>query len=371
MPPRTVCFTARLDFDSKPGGDTVQWQMYDRAARDAGFLVTTWFDDSPMPAADVVHAFNVDRPLELYPKLVEAKRRGLPFVLSTIHHPHEWLARFRRAQPPTGLLGRVLYRGPTGRSVAVSESIKEVAMLVLQRRLGQLRDVVPSWRARATWLLANADRIALLSQTEGAFVSQDFGYEFRPEQRLVVPNWAEALGAPSSAPPPLFATLPEAPVVVVGRIEPRKNSLRICRLACIARRHVVFIGRPHPSEGAFVAAFQQTAHASGYVHWLPGIARSEMASYYRHGSFLLNAGLVEVSPLVDVEALAFGCPIVTTRYAVHHELLPPDTPVCDPYDDEDILRWLAWRPERAEPRRPVDGDRCRRDLSAAYEALIR
>jgi hypothetical protein len=38
---------------------------------------------------------------------------------------------------------------------------------------------------------------------------------------------------------------------------------------------------------------------------------------------------------VDVEALALGCPIATTRYAAHHELLPADTPVCDSCDDDD------------------------------------
>ena len=30
----TVCFIARRDFESRPGGDTVQWRMYDRAARE-------------------------------------------------------------------------------------------------------------------------------------------------------------------------------------------------------------------------------------------------------------------------------------------------------------------------------------------------
>ena len=369
MPRRTVCFVARQDFESKPGGDTVQWLMYDRAARVAGWDVVTWFDDAPMPEADVLHAFNVDRPLELYPKLLEAKRRGIPFILSTIHHPHDWLRRFRRAEPPTGLLGRLLYRGPAGRSIAMSESIKEAAMLVAQRRIGRVRDLAPGWRARTTWLLDNAARIALLSYAEGAHVSRDFGYAFRPGQRLIVPNWAEGIGSASAAPPPPFSGLLEAPVLVVGRVEPRKNSVRICRLAGIARRHVVFVGRPHPSEGAFVTAFEHTARAHGYVRWIPGVARSEMASYYYHASFLLTAGLVEVSPLVDVEALALGCPIVTTRYAAHHELLP-DTPVCDPYDDDDILRWLAWRPVRGEPRGSVDADRCRHDLIGAYAALV-
>jgi hypothetical protein len=75
----TVCFIARMDFESKPGGDTIQWHMYDRAAREAGLRTTTWFDDSPIPEADMFHALNIDRPLELYPKLVRVKQLGIPF----------------------------------------------------------------------------------------------------------------------------------------------------------------------------------------------------------------------------------------------------------------------------------------------------
>ena len=50
--------------------------------------------------------------------------------------------------------------------------------------------------------------------------------------------------------------------------------------------------------------------------------------------------------MVDVEALALGCPVSTTMYAMHHQLLPPDTPLCDPYDDRSILDRLQWRPGR-------------------------
>ena len=85
----------------------------------------------------------------------------------------------------------------------------------------------------------------------------------------------------------------------------------------------------------------------------------------------LNASFVEVSPLVDIEALSFGCPIVTTKYALHHELLPPNTPVCEPYDEHSILEWLRWRPDRAEPRPVVDAERCKRTLVETYRELAR
>jgi len=344
--------------------------MYDQAARDAGLNVVTWFDDSPMPAAGLFHGFNVDRPLEIYPKLVEAKRRGLPFVLSTIHCPIEWLRRFRRFEPPTGLFGRLLYRSPLGHSVPVSEAIREVGILLSQRRLTRLSDLSRTWSERVRWLLNSADRVALLSQEEGSYLEQDLGYRVRSEQALVLPNWVEGVGEASATAPPLFRELAEPPVIVVGRIEPRKNSQRLCRLADRARRPVVFIGRPHPGEGRYVEAFARIVRASRDVRWIAGVPRSTMGSFYNHGSFLLTASFVEVSPLVDIEALAFGCPVATTRYALHHRFLPPDTPVCDPYDDESILERLRWRPGRVESRSPIDALRCRRLLIDTYESLL-
>ncbi|MGC2413894.1 MAG: hypothetical protein WA459_14495 [Stellaceae bacterium] len=366
---RTVCFVARGDFESVPGGDTIQWRMYERVAREAGLRPTTWFDDSPIPPADVYHAFNVDRPLELYPKLAEVKRRGRPFILSTIHHPNEWLTKYYTSQPSAGALGSLLYRSALGRSMPARETIREIVTVARDRRIARVLTLIPSWRQRVRWLLTNADRIMLLTGSEATYVQTDFAYEIPPHQQVIVPNWSEGLGDASAGKPDAFAGLPEPPVLVVGRIEPRKGSLRISRLAERARRHVVFVGLPLNGESAFARAFHVAVQRSHYSRWIEGVPRSMLAAFYRHSSFLLNVSFVEVSPLVDVEALALGCPVSTTMYAMHHQLLPPDTPLCDPYNDRSILDRLQWRPGRLPPRQLVDREMCARRLVDTYLTL--
>lgn len=368
-PEPTVCFIARPDFESKPGGDTVQWHMYERAARAAGLRTVAWFGDEPRPAADVYHAFNIDRPLELYPKLRQVKRAGRPFALSTIHHPNEWLEKFRTQHPPSGFLGRMLYRSPLGKSVPVSESIKEAVRLVQQRRPGHLMDLWPTWSRRVDWLLREADTITLLSEQEAEFLRRDFGYASRPGQATVIPNWVEGVGNPKAPVPAVFAELAEPPVIVVGRAEARKNGLRVARLADEARRPVLFVGRPNPNEPGYAAAMQAAVAGSRFARWIPGVPREEMAGFYAHASFLLNASYVEVSPLVDIEALMFGCPVTTTRFALHHALLPRDTPVCDAYDDDDLRRRLSWRPARRAPENVIDPVAVKRDLLDHYRRL--
>jgi len=362
---RTVCFVARGDFESMPGGDTMQWRMYERVVREAGLRPTTWFDDSSIPPADVYHAFNVDRPLELYPKLAEVKRRGRPFILSTIHHPHEWLTKYYS----TGARGSLLYRFALGRSIPARETIREIVTVARGRRIARLIALIPSWRQRVRWLLRNADRIMLLTDSEATYVQTDFAYEIPRHQQVIVPNWSEGLGDASAGKPEAFAGLPEPPVLVVGRIEPRKGNLRISRLAEQARRHVVFVGLPLNGDAAFARAFHVAVQRSQYSKWIAGVPRSMLAAFYRHSSFLLNVSFVEVSPLVDVEALALGCPVSTTMYAMHHQLLPPDTPLCDPYDDRSILDRLQWRPGRLPPRQLVDREMCARRLVDTYFAL--
>jgi glycosyltransferase involved in cell wall biosynthesis len=361
----TVCFVARGDFESMPGGDTMQWRMYERVVREAGLRPTTWFDDSSIPPADVYHAFNVDRPLELYPKLAEVKRRGRPFILSTIHHPHEWLTKYYS----TGARGSLLYRFALGRSIPARETIREIVTVARGRRIARLIALIPSWRQRVRWLLRNADRIMLLTDSEATYVQTDFAYEIPRHQQVIVPNWSEGLGDASAGKPEAFAGLPEPPVLVVGRIEPRKGNLRISRLAEQARRHVVFVGLPLNGDAAFARAFHVAVQRSQYSKWIAGVPRSMLAAFYRHSSFLLNVSFVEVSPLVDVEALALGCPVSTTMYAMHHQLLPPDTPLCDPYDDRSILDRLQWRPGRLAPRQLVDREMCARRLVDTYFAL--
>jgi glycosyltransferase involved in cell wall biosynthesis len=209
----------------------------------------------------------------------------------------------------------------------------------------------------------------LLTSSEATYLQTDFAYEVPRHQQVIVPNWSEGLGDASAGKPDALAGLPEPPVLVVGRIEPRKGSLHISLLAERACRHVVFVGLPLHGDSAFARAFHAAVQRSQYSQWIAGVPRSMLAAFYRHSSFLLNASFCEVSPLVDVEALSQGCPVATTMYAMHHQLLPPDTPLCDPYNDRSILDWLQWRPVRLPPRQLVDRDVCGRRLVDTYLAL--
>jgi glycosyltransferase involved in cell wall biosynthesis len=365
----SICYIARSDFISKPGGDTVQWQMYEKTALSAGYTTLSWFEDSPLPEADLYHAFNIDRPLEVYPKLRTVRNSGKPFVLSTIHHPYAWMQRFRREFPPGRFARRLLYRSQFGNSFPRAESIKEIARLAQQRRFAKWHHLFPAWTSRVNWILRAAGGITLLSGKEGEFLEKDFGYQIPCGKAMIVPNWVE--GIPNSKTDSSFgkSEAAEPPVILVGRVETRKNLVRVAMIAEKMGRPMVIIGRPNPNEDEYSSELRRVVKKSRYVKWIPGVPREQMARLYAKASFLLNASYAEVSPLVDIEAMSFGCPVATTRYALHHEFLPENTPVCDAYNDSSISELLSWRPPRMNPTFVVDAEECRKKLLSIYARL--
>jgi glycosyltransferase involved in cell wall biosynthesis len=361
----TICFVARPDLQTKPGGDTVQWQMYERAAAAAGFRTATWFAEQPMPPADLYHAFNVDRPLEVYPRLRRVVSQGRRFVVSSIHHPHAWVEEFRRCDPPGGALARLFYRSWLGRNVARSETVKEVVRLGMRRRAAGIADLLPSWQRRSRWLLEHAHTICLLSTEEERWLRRDYGISHARCQ--LIPNWVDEIDLADADAPDSVQDLSEPPVLVVGRIEARKNVVRVARLAAKLQRPIVFVGRGNPNEPS-VRAF---ARDNAFVRWIPGVVRAQLGRLYQQASFLLNASYVEVSPLVDIEALHFGCPIVTTKRALHHELLPGETRTVDPYSEDDIAQALLWRPGSDRVARVVvPAPSAKRSLLKCYDAAL-
>lgn len=362
----TICFVARQDFVTKPGGDTVQWQMYDRAAQAAGWRTVAWFDDKPRPPADVYHAFNIDRPLELYPKLRQAREAGRPFVLSTIHHPNPWLEKFRTLHPPGGRMGALFYRSPVGRSVAAGESVKELARLIRQGRFGHLADLVPGWSSRVRWLLREASAVTLLAGAERPWLERDFGVAIEPARAVVLPNWVEGISAVAG---PVDVEAARDAILVVARIEARKNVLQTARWLESAGLKTLFLGRPNPNEPDYAREFEQVVGGARHVRWVPGVPRETLAGFYGVGRTLLNASYVEVSPLVDIEALAQGCPVITTRYALHHELLPAGTPQVDPYHEASVIAAVRQPTARRAPKLVTDPGACREILLRCYAAI--
>jgi glycosyltransferase involved in cell wall biosynthesis len=125
-------------------------------------------------------------------------------------------------------------------------------------------------------------------------------------------------------------------VLAVGTLEPRKNLARIAQAVDGELRVVGARG-------------WRGVEPPANVTWLGDVSDQELARLYRGARCLVYASLYEGFGIPVAEALACGCPVVTSRDSPMAELAP-DAALVDPTDVAAIRDGIA-RATRAEPRR--------------------
>jgi glycosyltransferase involved in cell wall biosynthesis len=143
-------------------------------------------------------------------------------------------------------------------------------------------------------------------------------------------------------------------VLAVGTLEPRKNLARIAQAVDGELRVVGARG-------------WRGVDPPANVTWLGDVDDEHLAQLYRGARCLVYASLYEGFGIPVAEALACGCPIVTTRDSPMAELAP-DAALVDPADVDSIRDGIA-RAQRVEPRRGPSWADVAAMTRAVYEEL--
>ena len=169
-----------------------------------------------------------------------------------------------------------------------------------------------------------------------------------PASRItVVPNAVEDVFTPTG---------PKAEgdyVLAVGTLEPRKNLERIARAVDGELRVVGERG-----WGGVEAPLNVT--------WLPNTSDEELAALYRGARCLVYASLYEGFGIPVAEALACGCPIVTSAGSPMAELAGDDAVLVEPTDVA-AIRDAIGRAVAPAPRRVASWDEVASRTLAIYE----
>jgi alpha-1,3-rhamnosyl/mannosyltransferase len=235
-----------------------------------------------------------------------------------------WYPRLR-APAGADLLHCPTFRGPLRSGGPLVVTVHDLA--VLHR---------PDWFNRWTRtysrlavprVLRAATRLIAVSEfTRGEIVSLAGIDEARID---VVPNAIEDVFTPDG---------PAAEgdyVLAVGTLEPRKNLARVAQavegeLRVVGARGWGGVDPPHN------------------VTWLGSVSDADLAALYRGARCLVYASLYEGFGIPVAEALACGCPVVTSRDSAMTEIAGADAVYVDPADVESIREGIA----RALPRAP-------------------
>jgi glycosyltransferase involved in cell wall biosynthesis len=143
--------------------------------------------------------------------------------------------------------------------------------------------------------------------------------------------------------------------LAVGTLEPRKNLGRIAAAVDGELRVVGARGwggvDPPPN-----------------VRWLGDVDDAELARQYRGARCLVYASLYEGFGLPVAEALACGCPIVTTRGSAMEEIAGPDATYVDAADVASIRAGIG-SVRRPDPRRVATWPEVAAATRAIYEEV--
>jgi glycosyltransferase involved in cell wall biosynthesis len=143
-------------------------------------------------------------------------------------------------------------------------------------------------------------------------------------------------------------------VLAVGTLEPRKNLERIAQAVDGELRVVGARG-------------WGGVNPPGNVTWLGDVPDEELARLYRGARCLVYASLYEGFGIPVAEALACGCPVVTSRGSAMAELAP-DAALVEPYDVASIRDGIV-NARRVEPRRGPSWAEVAAMTRAVYEEV--
>jgi len=144
-------------------------------------------------------------------------------------------------------------------------------------------------------------------------------------------------------------------VLAVGTLEPRKNLARIAA-AVDGELRVVGVrgwGGVEPPAN---------------VTWLGEVDDAELARLYRGARCLAYASLYEGFGIPVAEALACGCPVVTSKGSAMVEFAGDDATYVDPVDVDSIREGIA-RAFAPAPRRVASWSDVAAETKAVYEEL--
>jgi glycosyltransferase involved in cell wall biosynthesis len=256
-----------------------------------------------------------------------------------------WYPRLR-APRDADVLHCPTFRGPFRSRVPLVVTVHDLAVLRHPEWFNR-------WTARYSRVavprvVAAADRVIAVSEHTRRELTALLAVD---EAKLrVVPNAVEDVFTPDG---------PRAEgeyVLAVGTLEPRKN---LARIAAAVDGELRVVG----------ARGWGGVRPPAAVTWLGDVSDEELAALYRGARCLVYASLYEGFGIPVAEALACGCPIVTSRSSPMEEIAGADAVYVDPTDVESIRGGIraAFAPAR---RRVATWRDVAAQTRAVYEELL-
>jgi glycosyltransferase involved in cell wall biosynthesis len=318
-----------------PGGDQIKLEATARVLRDRhGVDAVVSAELTPiLTGFDAVQVFGLVRPQEAWVQARNARRQGVPVILSTVYCDVWDFERTARTGP-VGWLARHTNR-------ATIEALKAGGRAVRQGEWsrGSLALFLVGFDTMQRDILRLSSAILPDSNSEWRRVATDFGLNQDDPRVTVVPNGFETDGEINGLP------LSEAPehlkqyegcVLTVARLEGRKNHPNLIEACQGLDRELVLAGQPTANQSSYVSRVHRMAEEAPNVHVLGGVSDIEKLWLYKLAAVHVLPSWMETTGLSSLEAAVGDCAIVVSPNGDTYDYFGDDAHYCDPGSPESI-----------------------------------
>jgi glycosyltransferase involved in cell wall biosynthesis len=212
---------------------------------------------------------------------------------------------------------------------------------------------VYDWKMYTRWFLLEkvilpaADRVISISQV----MTRDFGATVKypiqkvrtiyhgVNERFRIVNDADKLREAREE-----YCLPDDFILFVGHLYPQKNfsvlARAFARIAHEMPHHLVIAGRPRWKYQQDLELIEKLG-LGDRIHFLHIVPNQDLPAIYNQAACLVYPSLYESFGLVQLEAMACGCPVLGANSGAIPEITDGAALLFDPHDDEELARHLV------------------------------
>ncbi len=321
----------RANHAEKPGGDIALAKAFRNRIIQSG--LEAQFAVSPQQvreqSANVVLAFNMDRPFELLGVCKVARDIGARVALYSLHHPGDGVRAYLKAGAggARSMIARVCSFDPARYFYAMA-----VMRGMTRRNLPALKYLLKNRQALGNDIGSMIDDLLVSGRSERAEILAD------SPALSVVPSWVvpHPLAAPDAPIPagnPFKGHAGRRHFLIAGRIESRKNQLSVLQVARLyPDDEFVFAGQPNETEPGYRKKFVSLLSMSPNCRQVGQLDFGALLQHIAFADAVISPSWFEVMSLINLYAFALDTPIIASRHTFDGDLIKEGVTRYDPAD---------------------------------------
>lgn len=308
-----VAFISRATLYTSPGGDTKQLDLTAHNLRNMGVTVDVYltYEQIDYSQYDLLHFFNIIRPGDV---LKHIKLANKPYVVSTI------FVEYGTVKQQLGLAQTILKKIFSDDGL---EYIKAIARAVKNGEKIVSKDYLLKGHKASIKYVAN-NAAMLLPNSESEYRRFEKKYNLtRPYH--VVPNGINTDCAKKEYPKSVKY---KNAILCMGRIEARKNQLRLIQALKNTDYQLYIHGKPSPNAMGYFEECKKAATSN--IHIEGHLDDEELFTAYSNAKVHILPSYFETTGLSSLEAAVMGCNIVVTDKGDTKDYFKDDAWYCNP-----------------------------------------